>query len=71
VDLLGECGVKTTFNISHLFLFYVGDDLKLNSFKKRWDNTIQITPNNPLEVLVRPITRSMAKKLKYVFNKVI
>jgi len=30
-------------------------------------DTIQTTPNDPLEVLVEPITRSRAKKIKDVF----
>jgi hypothetical protein len=28
VDLLGECGVSITFNVSDFTLFDVGDDLK-------------------------------------------
>ena len=38
VDLLGEYGVTTTFNVSDLSLFDVGDNSRLNSFKEREGN---------------------------------
>lgn len=34
-------------------------------------DAVQITPNNLLRVLVGPITRSIRKKLKYIFNELI
>jgi len=39
IDLLGEYDVNATFNIFNLFLFDVVDDLKLNPFKERVDDT--------------------------------
>jgi hypothetical protein len=39
IDLLGEYDVNATFNIFDLFLFDVVDDLKLNPFKERVDDT--------------------------------
>jgi hypothetical protein len=35
VDLLCECGVSATFNISDLTLFNVGDDSRSNPFEER------------------------------------
>ena len=52
----------------YLSLFDVDDDSRLNPFEERGDDAIQITLNDPLEILVRSITRSRAKKLKYIFN---
>jgi hypothetical protein len=34
-------------------------------------DTIQTTPNDPLGLLDRAITRSIANKLKYAFNRLI
>jgi len=45
--------------------------VRFNPFEKRGDDTIQDTPKNPLEVLVGPITRSRAKKLKDAYNGLI
>jgi hypothetical protein len=39
IDLLGEYDVNATFNIFDLFLFDVVDDLKLNPFEERVDDT--------------------------------
>jgi hypothetical protein len=41
VDLPGEYSVSTTFNVSNLSLFYVGDDSRLNPFEERRDDAIQ------------------------------
>jgi hypothetical protein len=60
VDLLGEYKVSVMFNVSDLFLFDVG-----------LDDIIQLIPKNPLVVLVGPITRVKAKKLKEDFNRLL
>ena len=64
VNLLGEYSVSATFNISEISLFNVGDDSKSTFFRKRGDDAIQSTPNDLLEVPVKPITRSREKNLK-------
>jgi hypothetical protein len=40
VDLLSEYDVSATFNVSNLFLFYVGEDSRSNSFEERRDDAI-------------------------------
>ena len=61
VDLPGEYGVSTTFNVSDLSLFDVDDDSWMDPFKKRVDNTIKTTPKNLLQILIRSITRLKVK----------
>jgi hypothetical protein len=41
VVLPSEYGVNATFNVSGLYLFNVGDDLRSNSFEERGDDAIQ------------------------------
>jgi hypothetical protein len=62
-----EYGVNTTFNVSDLSLFDIGDDSRLNPFAERRDDAIQPS-NDPLEVPVGSITRFRAKKFKKAFN---
>jgi len=72
VDLSGEYGVSATFNVSDLSLFNVGDDLRLNPFKKRGDDAIQPS-KDPLEVPVGPVTSlglRSSKKLSMDFFKI-
>ena len=69
----GEYGVSTTFNVSDLTLFDVGDDSRSNPFKERGDdenqaNTKHNYANDPLEV---PITRAWENKLKETLNELI
>ena len=45
----------------YLYLFDVVEDSRSNSFNERWDNMIQTTSKDPLEVLDGSITRSKAK----------
>jgi hypothetical protein len=40
VDLLSEYDVSTTFNVSNLSLFDVGEDSRSNSFEERGDDAI-------------------------------
>jgi len=70
VDILGEYVVSATFNYSNLPLFDVGDDYWMNYFEERGD-MVKTTPNDSLEVLIRPIIRSRAKKLKDTINGLI
>jgi hypothetical protein len=65
IDFPCEYGVSTTFNVSDLTLFDVGDDLRSNPFEERGDdedqpNTKHNHVNDPLEVPIRPITRVRA-----------
>jgi hypothetical protein len=76
VDLLGEYGIRATFNVSDLTLFDVGDDSRLNPFEERRDyehqpNTKRNHANDPLEVSIGPITRARAKKLKKALNGLV
>jgi hypothetical protein len=76
VDLSCEYGVSATFNVSDLTLFDVGDNSRSNPFEKRGDdddqpNTKRNHANNPLEVLIGPITRARAKKLKETLNGLV
>jgi hypothetical protein len=43
----------------------------MNFFDERGDDMIKIISKDPLHFQIGPITRSMAKKLKYAFNKLI
>jgi hypothetical protein len=70
-NLLGEYCVNVTFNMFNLFLFDVSDDLWMNFFYERGDDTIKIISKDPLHFQIGPISRSMAKKLKDAFNKLI
>jgi len=40
VDLLSEYDISTTFNVSNLSLFDVGEDSRSNSFEERGDDAI-------------------------------
>jgi hypothetical protein len=71
--LPGEFCVSATFNVYDLTLFNVGDDSKSNPFEYRGDdedqpNTKRNNVNDLLEVLIGPITRARAKKLKKALN---
>jgi hypothetical protein len=44
-------------------LFDIGDDLWMNPFKKKRDDTIKTTPKDPLQVSIGQIKRSRAKYL--------
>jgi hypothetical protein len=67
VDLPGEYGVSATFNVSDLSSFDVGDDSRSNPLEERGDDAIQPS-NDPLKVVVGPVTRLSAKKFKEPFN---
>jgi hypothetical protein len=76
VDLLCECGVSATFNISDLTLFNVGDDSRSNPFEERWDNEDQpYTKLNhakdPLKVPSGLIRIVREKKYKEALNRLV
>jgi len=71
VDILGEYVVNAIFNDSNLPLVDVDDDYWMNYFEERRDDMVKTTPNDSLEVSIRPITRSRAKKLKDTINGLI
>jgi len=50
LNLPSEYDVNVVFNVSYLFLFDVGDDLRMNPFELRGNDTIQTTLRDPLEV---------------------
>uniref|UniRef100_A0A2N9EUF9 Retrotransposon gag domain-containing protein n=1 Tax=Fagus sylvatica TaxID=28930 RepID=A0A2N9EUF9_FAGSY len=66
VDLPGEYKVSTTFNVSDLSPFNVGEDSRSNPFEERGNDGNQGGPSlkDPLQVPDGPITRSRAKKIK-------
>jgi len=64
MDLLSEYCFSATFNVFDLSLFDVGDGSRSKPFEnRRNDKNHQVSPNDPLRVLIRPITRSMTKKI--------
>ena len=71
MDILGEYVVNAIFNDSNLPLVDVDDDYWMNYFEERRDDMVKTTPNDSLEVSIRPITRSRAKKLKDTINGLI
>ncbi|KAL2457997.1 RNA-directed DNA polymerase [Abeliophyllum distichum] len=65
LHLRGEYNVSASFNVSDLSPFDAGNDLRSNPFEKRGDD-VSFGPasNDSLHILVGPITRSRAKKIK-------
>jgi hypothetical protein len=57
VNLPGGYGVSATSNISDISLFDVGEDSKLDPFKKRGEKAIQTTRKDLVEVPIEPNTR--------------
>jgi len=75
-DLSCEYSVTTTFNVSDLTLFDIGDDSRSNPFEERGDdkdqpNTKRNHANDPLEVPIEPIIKVRAKKLKEAWNGLV
>ena len=71
LDLPGEYNISATFNVSDLSPFDVGDDLRTNHFEERGNDENQQALNDPLHVLVGPITKARSKKIKEVHNGLI
>jgi hypothetical protein len=69
MNLLGVYDISATFNVSNIFLFEVGDDSRMKSFKERRNETIQTTLEDLLEVLVGLMTRRRVfKRFNKAFN---
>ena len=72
LDLPGEYNVSTSFNVSNLSPFDVGDDLRTNPFQEGGnDENKEATQRDPLHVPVGPITRAKAKRFKEALNGLI
>ena len=71
LDLPGEYNISATFNVSDLSPFDVGDNLRTNHFKERGNDENQQALNDPLHVLVGPITKARSKKIKEALNGLI
>ena len=71
LDLPSEYNISATFNVSDLSPFDVGDDLRKNHFEERGNDENQQALNDPLHVLVGPITKARSKKIKEVHNELI
>jgi translation initiation factor IF-1 len=73
VDLPGEYKVLATFNVSDLSPFDVGEDSWSNPFEERGNDGNQGGPSLkvPLQVPDGPITRSRAKKIKEVMQRLV
>jgi hypothetical protein len=64
IDFLGKHCFSATFNVFDISLFDVGYGSRLKPFEnRRNDKNHQASPNDPLRVLIGPITRSMTKKI--------
>ncbi|KAH9698112.1 Endonuclease [Citrus sinensis] len=76
LDLPGEYNVSSTFNVSDLSPFNVGEDSRKNPFEERGNdenhqgNTIK-TSSDPLHIHGGPITRARAKKMQAALNGLI
>ena len=80
LDLPGEYNVSSTFNVSDLSPFDVGDDLRTNPLQEEGndeikDKTITSTWDepylDPIQVPVGPVIRARAKKFKEALNGLI
>lgn len=72
LDLPGEYNVSTTFNVTDLSPFDVGDDLRANPFQEEGNDGDQGTASKDLvQVPIGPVTRARAKKFKHVLNGLI
>ncbi|KAK8669782.1 hypothetical protein V6N13_104551 [Hibiscus sabdariffa] len=65
LDLPSEYNISTSFNVSDLSPYDVGDDLGTNRFKEGGDDVSMDPPKvDPIELPQGPITRARAKKFK-------
>jgi len=72
LDLPSEYNVSTTFNVTDLSPFDVGDDLRENPFQDEGNDGDQGTALKDLvQVPIGPVTRARAKKFKDVLNGLI
>jgi len=66
--------VSTTFNVFYLQVsfLYVGNDSRSNFFKERGNDENQhATLQDPLHVLIGPITREYTKRIKIAIKGLI
>ena len=72
LDLSGDYNISTTFYVIDLIPFYVGDDLKENSFQEEGnDANHSTTSKNPIQLPIGPVTRARVNKFKDVLNVLI
>ena len=71
LDFPDEYNISTTFNISNLSPFDVGDDQKTNPFEERGNDENQQVLKDSLHVPIGPITRARSKKIKEALNELI
>ena len=66
LDLPGEYTVSSTFNVTNLSPFDVGDDLRTNPFQEEGNDGSRAKEGSvdPLEVPLGPMTRAWAKRFK-------
>ena len=67
LDLLGECKVSATHNVSNLSPFDAGDDLRTNPFEEMGNYGAQVNKHasrDPLHIQEGPITRARTKKMR-------
>ena len=63
IELPVKYGVGTIFNVFDLSLFDISDDSRVNLFKKKENDVIlALTPRDPLEVQLGPVTMDFFKK---------
>ena len=72
-DLSNEYNVSSTFNVTDLSPFGVGDDLRTNPFQEKGNDegTTNKWNANPIQVPVGLITRARVKKFKETLNGLI
>ena len=73
LDLLGECNVSATFNVTDLSLFDVGDDLRTNHFQEEGNDEGMAREwrADLLEIPLGPMTQDRAKIFKEALNVLI
>ena len=73
LDLPGECNVSTTFNVTDLSPFDVGEDLRANPFQEEGNDEGKDAKElkEPIEVPIGPVTRARVKCFKEELNNLI
>ena len=72
LDLPGKYDVSTTFNVTDLSPFDVGEDLRTNPIQEEGNDGDQGTASKDLiQVPIGPVTRAQVKKFKDVLNGLI
>ena len=73
LDLPNEYNVSTTFNVTDLSPFDVGDDLRINPFQEEENNggMAKEWSVDPLETPLGLMTRARARRFKEALNSLI